>query len=533
MVGATPFKITGMSDVACNFLQHDDVTGDDHGGIALSTTRVFYSGDEGTGSFSRTDLSGGEVLKVRWEAMLTDLATGNVYALADDTGPLARPGGTATQLLRLRDDGRLDDSVQPVRLSTSIPALSGISSVGLFSGWSHGYVYNTRVYRINYDSGAVTDLGELDSFSARECENWTYHGIAETQGSTLTFLFSDPVIGIEILNWNDRIARVDVSTGNVTEVLLVDGSNFTDQCNIHVDADANRWYWKREVDGNEIVGFCDATFMQSGSDFRVSGMTESNCQQVDITAVSGDDDGGFAVSSTHVLYTGEQATARTTLALGSVEPVPVIHEAMVTELRTSQVYVLGDRGRPLQCGGGRVSQLIPLDSTGRVSGTAVDLSDVIEARTTPICSTAASSAIGIFAGYDGIAIHNGTNVFWVSLAAGNRGQVRDLGPLTMPPRRGCETWGYWGVAEFFGDRLHLAFASTDNTIKRIRVPEGTTENVATFSDINDLCGFVINTDPSQSRWYWHNENDSQLATGGTGPHPEFIGYCPATFTLSP
>jgi hypothetical protein len=55
------FKITGLSSTGANVIEHNFVTGDDRGGIALSASQVFYTGDNSTGRFSSTDLNATEI----------------------------------------------------------------------------------------------------------------------------------------------------------------------------------------------------------------------------------------------------------------------------------------------------------------------------------------------------------------------------------------------------------------------------------------------------------------------------------------
>ena len=56
---ATEFGITALLGTGSQAIEHNGVTGDDRGGIAVSSTHVFYSGDSATGRFNLADLSGG------------------------------------------------------------------------------------------------------------------------------------------------------------------------------------------------------------------------------------------------------------------------------------------------------------------------------------------------------------------------------------------------------------------------------------------------------------------------------------------
>ncbi len=134
----------------------------------------------------------------------------------------------------------------------------------------------------------------------------------------------------------------------------------------------------------------------------------------------------------------------------------------------------------------------------------------------------------IYAGYDRIVLASNAGSFDVALpgAPASPGSVTDLG-VSAPPRRGCENWAAWGIAEFYGGAIWLARASsTSADIVRTRVPDGLTETVARFSNVGDLCGFTVV--PSRGRWYFHHEGNSQFAMGLA----EVIGYADATFVFS-
>ncbi len=54
ILGAGPaagqdFQIQELSADGCSVVEHGSVTGDDRGGIAVSSTHVFYTGDSATG----------------------------------------------------------------------------------------------------------------------------------------------------------------------------------------------------------------------------------------------------------------------------------------------------------------------------------------------------------------------------------------------------------------------------------------------------------------------------------------------------
>ena len=503
------FRVTEFGQTGCATLEHDAFTGDDRGGLAVSTSQLFVSGDEATARFGRNDLAGGTRLTQIWDGMVTNLRNNAVYVLADDAGPLERGGGTITRLLLLSaSSGQLAGT--QVRLSTPIPASGSTfgSTVGLFSGWDRVAVHNgSRVYVVDLASGDVTDLGAMTTPTRRTCENWAYWGLLEHSGSTYDLVYVES---------STAVVRARVPSGATSPVASF--TDLGDMCSIGASPTAGRWYFHVEYDSqfggatiSENVGSCPATF-DTSSGLRVSSLGGASCTLVEHTDETGDDRGGIAVSSSHVFVSGDRATARFRRTdLGAGEPLGRIHDGMVSNLRTAEVYLLGNGGRPLPRGGGQVTQLVPVSATsGLPSGTPLDLSTPID-----VAGTTSGGDVGLFAGYDRIAIHTGERVYHVALPSGD---VTDLGPVPAPTGRRCENWAYWGVAEYFDGRLHLAYANGDQ-IDRMRVPEGSVTTVSTFTDLSDMCS--LSFVPTLNRWYFHHEWDSQFtATSG-----ENLVYC--------
>ncbi len=91
-IGGQDFQITDLSAIGCSVVEHDAITGDDRGGIAVSSTHVFYTGDSATGRFDLADLSGGAGAGERYDALASDLSTGAVYSSATARRRSRAPG---------------------------------------------------------------------------------------------------------------------------------------------------------------------------------------------------------------------------------------------------------------------------------------------------------------------------------------------------------------------------------------------------------------------------------------------------------
>ncbi len=255
--GGQEFQIQDLSVIGCRVVEHDFITGDDRGGIAVSSTHVFYTGDAATGRFDLEDLFGGASIGAQYDAMASDLATGAVYSLGDGDTPISSPGGTVSTLLEI--DGRTGALTGAgIQLSTSIPA---DEPTGIFSGLGRVVLHTGGVaYDVALPSGTVTELGTTPAPSFRFCENWAYWGVAEFFGGSIYLVYRR--------GSGDVIVRTRVPDGLTTTVAAF--SDLSDMCSLTVSPANDRWYFHHEGTsqfggGSETVGFCRASSAQSGS----------------------------------------------------------------------------------------------------------------------------------------------------------------------------------------------------------------------------------------------------------------------------
>ncbi len=253
-------------------------------------------------------------------------------------------------------------------------------------------------------------------------------------------------------------------------------------------------------------------------DFQINSLTGNNVVTVEANAVTGDDRGGIAVSGTTVFLTGDASTARFNRnTLGNGVALGVVRDALCSNLRNERVYTLANGATPIPSGGGTITTLIQLDGdNGTLTGNTITLS-------APITVTGANSSVGIFSGWDRVVIHDGSHVFNIDLTTGT---VTDLGALVTPQRLSSESWAYWGVAEYIGGQVHIAYVRDGQSIARTRVSDGQQSVIATFANLNDMASFTVS--PAAGRWYFHHEGTSVFRSGD-----ETLGYADATFTTPP
>ena len=256
--------------------------------------------------------------------------------------------------------------------------------------------------------------------------------------------------------------------------------------------------------------------------FRVDSLTSAGCMGIEHGTTSGDDRGGIGVSSSQVFYTGDTSTMRASLAdLTGAAAVMAQHDGIFTDLATYTSYVLLNAAGTQPTGFSlsapfTVTQLGELDgATGALTMRRIPLSAPVVINTNT----------GIFSGRARLVLHTGTPAAgqmaqWVQVRLPS-GEVSVLRAAASPTHSSCESWAYWGVAEFFDSQAHVLYVESSTRIARYRVSDGVITTAGTFTNLSDMCTFTVH--PMRNRWYWHHEGTSQFVSGD-----ESLGYCNAT-----
>lgn len=276
------FEITSLSTSGSNIIEHEPITGDDRGGIALSSTNLFYTGDGSTGSFETANLSNAASIGIRYDALVSNLRTRQVYTLGTAFGVVQNGGDLVARLVPL-DPSTGAQIAGDIQLSTPISITSGTTPAGIFAGWDRIVLLdgNTlQAYDIALPSGIVTPLGFLNLYADQGssddrcgCENWATWGVAEYSGGTFKLVYAaSPTFGKLYGFQSGSIKRYDVSTGNVTTVADF-ASGISDMCSLTVDPATERWYFHYEgysgafdFGNDENVGYATASFLTPSSE---------------------------------------------------------------------------------------------------------------------------------------------------------------------------------------------------------------------------------------------------------------------------
>jgi len=207
------FRILGLQTNSFVAVEHNRITGDDRGGIAVSADNVFVTGDgQGggvtTGRFPIDNLGAGTALSQAFDALTGNLRTDTVYSLGNGANPIqyANSSLSANSVNSLLEIDGITGQLTGGRInfSTNIPIST---STGVFAGYDRVIIYsgaNSRAYDIRLPSGTVTDLGSIGFISRQSSESWAFWGVAEYFAGSLYIvhaqnLFLDGVSGTAIV----------------------------------------------------------------------------------------------------------------------------------------------------------------------------------------------------------------------------------------------------------------------------------------------------------------------------------------------
>jgi len=250
---AYSFRVLALSNDAV-VAEHLNVTGNDRGGIAVSSDRVFVTGDGATGLFSADDLAGGVSLPTFYEALVTDLRTGKVYSLGRGTN-FFQPGLAASTNVTTLIEINGNTGARTTNIITLSAPIRISGEAGLFAGYGQVVIHNgTRVFSIAIPSGVVADLGAMFEPQHQGTETWAYWGLAENFGGSVYLVYVENFISI---------VRTRVPDGITTTI-----ANFldlSDMASIGASVSRGRWYFHHQFSSqfggtNETVGFASAAF---------------------------------------------------------------------------------------------------------------------------------------------------------------------------------------------------------------------------------------------------------------------------------
>lgn len=293
--GAAPitFKIESLTGDNVQVVNHNQLPGsnmynDDRGGIAISNTGAYYTGDAGTVRFDKSNLSNQTAIGRIDDGIVSVLGSRQLYSLSTSPSTSITHGSPLpiTHLRLLDDQGQ--PTGQSIQLSQSISPFAANYNYysGVFSGYDsilimgnnagNSYQQTGQVWKIDPLSGAVTLLSNSLSLNGYSTENWAKWGVAEYfEGEDWVTYFASRYgssTGSISPDWG-QVLRTRVSDGYTERVSAFSNSgNYSDIGTFTVDPLANRWYFHDEGTPlfaspndpayyDETFGYADATFL--------------------------------------------------------------------------------------------------------------------------------------------------------------------------------------------------------------------------------------------------------------------------------
>ncbi|MEO9532380.1 MAG: T9SS type A sorting domain-containing protein [Crocinitomicaceae bacterium] len=256
------FYIDTITETNIVISDHNSFSGDDRGGIAISSNYFYYVGD---GNTARIDLDfvGPWTSLPQRDGIFSDIETGQLYTLWDGTaGPVGTfLGGDYTiSAIAPMDEDLNINSGSVITLSTPIVVNNNSGDFGIFAGEGMAVIWTSQddqFYQVDLISGTVTNVG-TGALNGYATENIAFWGVAEIYNGELAVSYRS--------NFGDYIERYVISSGATMTV-----ANFTDVNDLAcftIDPNTNRFYFHHESSstsfggGSENGGYCDLTIVE-------------------------------------------------------------------------------------------------------------------------------------------------------------------------------------------------------------------------------------------------------------------------------
>jgi hypothetical protein len=251
------FMIDTMTALNFAVVDHDIISGDDKGGIAITPDFVFINGDNGVARFDVNLGSPSITLPVR-DGLFSDLRDGKLWSLWNGTSDPSWPSTFTVTALRGLDSNMAFTS-EYIDLQTPVTIGTSANTAGIFAGYGLLILYSGSdgtFYGIDMDNGNVEILGTDLGISYTYAENWSVWGVAEYMGNEHSIVFRSSSSG--------GIDRYNITTMTTTSVNPF-GGDLSDMASFTYSPWNNRWYFHYEGStgtfggSSETLGYADAT----------------------------------------------------------------------------------------------------------------------------------------------------------------------------------------------------------------------------------------------------------------------------------
>ena len=236
---------------------HNTESGDDRGGIAISSNYFYYVGDNNTARID-LDFTGSWTSHPRRDGIFSDVQSGQLYTLwngtSDPSGTFLGGDYTISAIAPMDEDLNIN-SGSAIPLSTPIVVNNNSGDFGIFAGAGMVIIWTSQdgnFYQIDLLSGTVTNVGTgtLNAFST---ENIAFWGTAEIYNGDLAVSYRS--------SSGSFIERYVITSGVTMPVATF--TDLSDLACFTVNPNNNRFYFHHEGSsssfggGSETGGFCD------------------------------------------------------------------------------------------------------------------------------------------------------------------------------------------------------------------------------------------------------------------------------------
>jgi Ca2+-binding RTX toxin-like protein len=264
------FTLPGITANGCSpAIEHAGASGDDRGGVAVSSSGFFVTGDTTTARVDATTLGSATSTGTQYDALTSDLATETVYAFGNGSGPHRWrevydaptfrwyvPATYFDRLFRLNGTTGAVDSVVTLGARIDVPEDTR-AGMGFFAGKGRALVASSgRLYDVRLPSGQVVNLGAFTLPAHQPCETQGIWGVAEQSGGALSIVY---------VKDSGTIARTQVLPAGATTTVR-SFTNLSDMCGFAVSVPRGRWFWHHEG-ASQFGGATQGEFLGSCSLF--------------------------------------------------------------------------------------------------------------------------------------------------------------------------------------------------------------------------------------------------------------------------
>lgn len=251
-VGNDLFVLDTAMQTNSYVIDHDNLTGDDRGGIAVTDNYVYVIGDNSIGRFN-LDLTGSGVSYAINDGLFSDLRTRTLWSLYNVTNDEVpdSPGSFDIEALAELDEdlnmtGELINLSSTITMGSGGAIFAGYGKLGLYDG------FNEDFYVVDLITGDVTNVANL-SLNLYGSENWADWGVLSFDGTDYFANYSD---------WNNQIVAHNLSTDMIVEISSF--SDVSDMSSFTYHPGNNRVYFHYEDSGqfggdSETLGYIDGS----------------------------------------------------------------------------------------------------------------------------------------------------------------------------------------------------------------------------------------------------------------------------------